>query len=361
MSEAGALVLFGAGADAARQKMVIVRNKFSNQEQEEPYHEMVRDICSTTLKRRFCYRTFYKDFKAVISKGPYVNKHRIYMCKNALTGNPVALKVKVAGDDADREREFNYNMYEVYFCNRLCRTGNPHVVQLQQVWANSRAGEVYLEMEQCGPNLESLVTKHASCMPLSLAIPLLKQALRALYYCHQNCVIHGDVKPANFVLNPERTGAYALKLCDFDMARETAHPLQSIPLETNTNDRRMLPLEILLRYPSMSAAVDIFALGCTLVKMVGGNPALFETLDWQEQLNYLHRAVGPVTPDHLAAAHPESTLTLPTASDSCPEFDTVQNLDPLLPSLLARMLHLDATLRITAFAALHHPLFYKIQ
>lgn len=84
------------------------------------------------------------------------------------------------------------------------------------------------------------------------------QILKGLHYLHSNDIIHGDLKPENILIFGNN-----LKITDFNISSlDNFHNSYTVCTCTNR------PLEIWLeRYP-FAKAVDIWALGCTLLKLL---------------------------------------------------------------------------------------------
>jgi serine/threonine protein kinase len=59
-------------------------------------------------------------------------------------------------------------------------------------------------------------------LKLSNILKITYQVLLAVQFCHDNNVIHRDVKPENILIT--RGPDYTVKLCDFGFARELREP-----------------------------------------------------------------------------------------------------------------------------------------
>ena len=109
----------------------------------------------------------------------------------------------------------------------------------------------------------------------------------ALHWLHSSLIIHLDVKPENILFrkNPQPTGRpsedYIFKLGDFGLAR----PLSDAATDTgerfsgkndDDGDRRYLSPELMASLNGASTgfgkAADVYALGATLVDLIGGEP-----------------------------------------------------------------------------------------
>lgn len=74
----------------------------------------------------------------------------------------------------------------------------------------------FLVLPWCkGGNLRDL-NPSGTFIPISGALPLLRQLAAAIDYAHQQGVVHGDIKPENVLLSPDK---HHLFLADFGMAK----------------------------------------------------------------------------------------------------------------------------------------------
>ncbi len=80
-------------------------------------------------------------------------------------------------------------------------------------------GARFLVSPYCrGGNLRRLLTG-AEFVPISAAMPLLRQVAAAIDYAHSQGIIHGDIKPENILLSEDRKTTY---LADFGVSRHFA-------------------------------------------------------------------------------------------------------------------------------------------
>lgn len=179
----------------------------------------------------------------------------------------------------------------------------------------------------------------------------LYQLLRGVAYCHQQRVLHRDLKPQNLLINREG----ALKLADFGLARAFGIPVRSYTHEVVTLWYRAP--DVLMGSQKYSTPVDIWSVGCIFAEMVNGRP-LFAGSDDVDQLDKIFRVLGTPTetswPQVVELSGWKSNLVRYTPMEwnqVCPRLDRV-GLD-----LLSRMLMLDPHQRISARQAMEHEFF----
>lgn len=106
-------------------------------------------------------------------------------------------------------------------------------------------------------------------IPLSVIRSVLWQLLQATAYLHSRWIMHRDIKPTNILIFDNEHHSGLVKLTDFGLARSFQEPV----VEFNDLERVVVTLwfrapELLLGCPSYGPAVDIWAVGCVLGRVV---------------------------------------------------------------------------------------------
>lgn len=118
----------------------------------------------------------------------------------------VAAKVLRAYDEAPLLR---------FVREQAVRIRHPHVLA-PRGWAAEDGVAVIVSDLVRGGSVRDLLGAHPTAE--GFAVLVLDQALQALVAVHATGVVHGDVKPANLLLEPTGTGHPHLRLADFGVA-----------------------------------------------------------------------------------------------------------------------------------------------
>lgn len=177
------------------------------------------------------------------------------------------------------------------------------------------------------------------------------QLLRGIAFCHENRVLHRDLKPQNLLINSRGQ----LKLGDFGLARAFGIPVNTFSNEVVTLWYRAP--DVLLGSRTYNTSIDIWSAGCIMAEMYTGRP-LFPGTTNEDQLQKIFRLMG--TPSE------RSWPGISQFPEYKPNFQNyaTQDLRMILPqidqlgiNLLSSMLQLRPEMRISAAAALQHPWF----
>ena len=177
------------------------------------------------------------------------------------------------------------------------------------------------------------------------------QLLAGIAFCHDNRVLHRDLKPQNLLINNKMQ----LKLADFGLARAFGIPVNTFSNEVVTLWYRAP--DVLLGSRTYNTSIDIWSAGCIMAEMYTGRP-LFPGTTNEDQLQKIFRLMG--TPSERSWP---GISQFPEYKPSGQNFYT-QDLRLILPhmeapalDLLTRMLQLRPEMRISATEALAHPWF----
>lgn len=174
---------------------------------------------------------------------------------------------------------------------------------------------------------------------------------RAVWFCHENFVLHRDIKPNNLLIAADGE----IKLADFGLARSFADPHQFMTATVITRWYR--PPELLFGARHYGGAVDVWSVGIVFAELVLRNPYLPGDTDIH-QIELICRNLGTPTEDNWPGvstlqehgAVPAETFPVPTREAFRARFPVgADGVD-----LLMRTLVLNPLGRITAREMLQH-------
>ena len=165
---------------------------------------------------------------------------------------------------------------------------------------------IFLALEYCKTDLAAYARSRR--IPVPEIRSIFKSIMKAVAYCHENGVIHRDIKLSNVLLSP----LGEVKVADFGLARNLSnvcHP----KLTNRVITRWYRPPELLFGSVFYSTAIDIWSCGCVLAELLSGSP-LFPGDTEIETLLFIIDLFG-----------------LPESSDfaDCPEFSNVMRSLPI--------------------------------
>jgi len=173
-------------------------------------------------------------------------------------------------------------------------------------------------------------------------------------HCHQNWILHRDLKTSNLLMNNRGT----IKVADFGLARRYGDPVGIGGLTQLVVTLWYRPPEILLGATTYSTAVDMWSVGCIFAELLLKEP-LFQAKGELELISMIFKLLGPPTNN----SWPEfSSLPLAVAiSLPSPQPHQFRTRFPYLTAagldLLMSFLTYDPERRISAEEALDHPYF----
>ncbi|KAI8463640.1 MAG: kinase-like domain-containing protein [Monoraphidium minutum] len=282
------------------------------------------------------------DFKQKYKMGKIIGIGffgRVYIGSDIATGEQVAIKVmpKQRGK-LTRERTLEKLLLEVESLQQL--QDSPRAVRLLGVFEDDE--EVQMVTELCsGGDLEQL-SEDVGNLPERAVALIAYEALKMVEVCHDAQILHGDIKPANFMLrtrkdnplgspnDPRMTSIAWLAGIDFGCAQ----PVGSERLQLRAGTPTYMSPECLGRDYHFEA--DLWSVGATLYQLFARR-----TDEWAA----FTEARKNILQD------PESDAPLPL------DVGPWLGMSPQGRALIGALLDRDYTARPTAKEALAHPWF----
>ncbi|RZR88628.1 hypothetical protein BHM03_00016250 [Ensete ventricosum] len=229
--------------------------------------------------------TFEKIDK--IGQGTYSN---VYKARDVLTGKIVALK-KVRFDNMEPE-SVKFMAREILILRHL---DHPNVVKLEGLVTSRMSCSLYLVFEYMEHDLAGLAagltTKFTEPQVIFMLVSTFKQLnflrfffkslypeqvkcymlqlLSGLEHCHNNSVLHRDIKGSNLLLDNKGS----LKIADFGLAT-FFDPNRKHPMTSRVVTLWYRPPELLLGATDYSVGVDLWSAGCILAELLSGKPIM---------------------------------------------------------------------------------------
>ena len=141
---------------------------------------------------------------------------------------------------------------------------HPNIVKLFDVIHTER--KLTLVFEYLDQDLKKYIDSlnDSNNLDISIIKSFLYQLLLGINFCHQNRVLHRDLKPQNLLINLNGE----LKLADFGLARAFGIPVRNYTHEVVTLWYRSP--DVLLGSRKYSTQVDMWSVGCIFAEMLNG-------------------------------------------------------------------------------------------
>ncbi len=209
----------------------------------------------------------------------------VCIARQADSGYRVALKVlnaAVSGDPAYRRR----------FVEEVRTARSLHHPNIVQVYGQGETPDGILWMAmQYVQGTDADRELRAGRMPTQRVARIITEVAAALDYAHTKDLVHGDVKPPNFLLGQNGT----VVLADFGLARGTQEQTVAGGSEFVLTSAAYASPEM-LRGRAVDARADVYSLGCSLFRLLTGKPPFFDAASKADVVDsQLHRPVPPAT------------------------------------------------------------------
>ncbi|CAN4089311.1 unnamed protein product [Withania somnifera] len=276
-----------------------------------------------------------------IGQGTYSN---VYKAKDLVTGKIVALK-KVRFDTLEPET-VKFMAREILVLKKL---NHPNVIKLEGLVTSRMSSSLYLVFEYMEHDLAAVqkvkfTESQVKCY--------MKQLLSGLEHCHNNGVLHRDVKGSNLLIDNKGI----LKIADFGLAA-FYDPEHKQPMTSRVVTLWYRAPELLLGATHYGVGVDLWSAGCILAELLAGKPILPGRTE-VEQLHKIFKLCGSPSEEYWKKFKlRNATLFKPQQPYKRCIAHTFKDFPPTSHPLIEKLLSINPGERGTATAALNSEFF----
>uniref|UniRef100_A0ACD5YBY3 Uncharacterized protein n=1 Tax=Avena sativa TaxID=4498 RepID=A0ACD5YBY3_AVESA len=279
-----------------------------------------------------------------IGQGTYSN---VYKARDSLSGKIVALK-KVRFDNLEPE-SVRFMAREILILRRL---DHPNVIKLDGLVTSRMSCSLYLVFDYMVHDLAGL----AASPDIKFTLPQVKcyvhQLLSGLEHCHNQGVLHRDIKGSNLLLDDNGV----LKIGDFGLA-SFFDPNRKQPMTSRVVTLWYRPPELLLGATDYGVGVDLWSAGCILAELLAGKPIMPGRTE-VEQLHKIFKLCGSPAEEYWKKSKlPHATIFKPQQPYKRRIADTFKDFPQSALRLIETLLSIDPADRLTATAALNSDFF----
>ncbi|XP_031105050.1 probable serine/threonine-protein kinase At1g54610 [Ipomoea triloba] len=279
-----------------------------------------------------------------IGQGTYSN---VYKARDLITGKIVALK-KVRFDNLEPE-SVKFMAREILVLRKL---DHPNVIKLEGLVTSRMSSSLYLVFEYMEHDLAGLAAVQGVKFTEPQVKCYMKQLLSGLEHCHNNGILHRDIKGSNLLIDNEGI----LKIADFGLA-SFYDPDSKHPMTSRVVTLWYRPPELLLGATYYGVGVDLWSAGCILAELLAGKPIMPGRTE-VEQLHKIFKLCGSPSEEYWKKSKlPNATLFKPQQPYKRCTKETFKDFPSSSLPLIETLLAIDPNERGTATAALHSEFF----
>ena len=208
---------------------------------------------------KYAYQNFTKVIEDIFPKQLGSGSFgRVYLVSHNDSKKLFALKVI-----DKRKLMISYGKLDIIYneINIHSKLSHENIIKLYNIHEDNESINIIMEYAEKG-NLFQLISKEKSGLDESKAFDYFIQVVNAVYYLHNNNIIHSDIKPENILIGNDNK----IKLCDFGWAKELTLENRS----TFCGTVEYMAPEI-VGSENYDYSVDIWSLGILLYELLFGH------------------------------------------------------------------------------------------